>query len=112
MSVRQRLSPALEGVGEGDPLDVDGGPVAFGDDLVSDAGGGKDGREVVEGSPEVVAHLVDVVPLVAGRGDGHVVGIKLEPVELPLEDEQRSWKVKEENVKMDKKYGVIFKNIL
>ena len=44
----------------------------------------------MEGSSEVVAHLVDVVPLVPGGRNGHVVGVKLELVELPLEDEEWS----------------------
>jgi hypothetical protein len=93
VSVRQRLSPTLKSIGKSDALDVDGGPVALRDDLVSDASRRKDGRQVVEGATEVVAHLVDVVPLIARCGDGHVVGVQLELVKLPLEDEQRSWKL-------------------
>ena len=39
VSVRKRLSPALERVRERHALDVDRRPVALGDDLVGDAGG-------------------------------------------------------------------------
>lgn len=65
----------MERVGKRHALDVDGRPVALRDDLVSNAGWREDGSQVVEGPPEVVAHLVDVVPLVSGGRDGNVVGV-------------------------------------
>ena len=82
--------PALQRVGQGDAVDRYVGPVAHGDDLVRDAGRGEDRGDVVEGVAEVASTLVDVVPLVAGRRQGHVVRVHLEGVELPLDDEKRS----------------------
>ena len=81
--------PALQRVGQADPADGDVGPVAHGDDLVRDAGRREDGGDVVEGLAEAAAALVDVVPLVAGGRQGHVVRVHLEGVELPLDDEER-----------------------
>ena len=81
--------PALQRVGQADPTDRDVSPVAHGDDLVRDAGRGEDRGDVVEGVAEVASTLVDVVPLVAGGRQGHVVRVHLEGVELPLDDEER-----------------------
>ena len=43
---------------------------------------------------------MDEVPLLGVGGHVHVVGVELEVVELPLEDEQRRWKTNKEVVKL------------
>lgn len=80
----------MERVREAHSVDGDLRPVTGSDDLVCDAGGREDGRQCVVGRPQILAHAVDIVPLVRRRGNGHVVGVKLELVKLPLEDEQGS----------------------
>ena len=67
---------------------------------MGNASRGENGCQVVERPPEVVAHLVDVVPLVPRGRNGDVVSVQLELVELPLEDEKRGWKKKNEFVKI------------
>ena len=90
LGIRQRSCPALDGIGQGDPMNLYLVPVVLGDDFVGNAGRAEhSGRDIGEGGPKGVPHLVDVIPLVGAIGDLHVVRVQLKLVELPLEDEQR-----------------------
>ena len=93
-SIRQRLRPALKCIRKCNSLHSYWCPFTMGYDLMCNTGGRENSWQVVVRVAEVVPHLLDVVPLLSGVGDGHVIGVQLKPVELPLEHEDGSCKSK------------------
>ena len=93
-SVRKRRRPTSQSVGQRDAIDLNLGPLRFGNDVMSNACRTEDRWKAkwswFESGTEGLANWSDVVPLVflfhVWR-NGNVVGIKLEKINLPLKDE-------------------------
>ena len=82
--------PAVEGVGQRDPVHGDLDPVGLGDDGVRDAGRREHRGHRLQRPPDVAALVVDEVPLGLGHRGPDIVRRHLGLVKLPLEDEHRS----------------------